>query len=208
MSVTTADPSKAYLWLTGDAYRAPADTALPTGDLLKEKIAGWDAFGGIEAGFEQTSEQSVTEKQVFNYRKAPYKIARDPLKEGIKFRAVDYTKATLLTRAQGGKIVKLGEKRYAIETGIGEEFALLIRVEDGDDAAFFYCPRVTLKAPAVKAAIDGQNIDSWEFDFAFLSPMVEIIPELPEGMTAEPETASGGSSASPARSTGAGSVSS
>lgn len=184
MSVTTADPSKAYLWLTGDAYRAPADTALPTDDLLKEKIAGWDAFGGIEAGFEQTSEQSVTEKQVFNYRKAPYKIARDPLKEGIKFRAVDNTKATLLTRAQGGKIVKKGE-HYAIEKGIGEEFALFIRVEDGNDAAFFYCPRVTLKAPATRAAIDGQNIDGWEFDFSFLSPMVEIIPALPEGMEAE-----------------------
>lgn len=207
MSVTTADPSKAYLWLTGDAYRAKADTKLPTGDLLKEKIAGWDAFGGIEAGFEQTSEQSVTEKQVFNYRKAPYKIAREPLKEGIKFRAVDNTKATLLTRAQGGKIVKRGE-HYAIEKGIGEEFALFIRVEDGTDAAFFYCPRVTLKAPATRAAIDGQNIDGWEFDFSFLSPMVEIIPELPEGMTAEPETTSGGSSASPARSTDAGSVSS
>lgn len=196
MSVTTADPSKAYLWLTGDAYRAKADTPLPAGDLLKAELPGWDAFGGIEAGFEQTSEQSVTEKQVFNYHKAPYKIARDPLKEGVKFRAVDNTKATLLTRAQGGKVVKKGE-HYAIEKGIGEEFALFIRVEDGNDAGFFYCPRVTLKAPATRAAIDGQNIDGWEFDFSFLSPMVEIIPKLPEGVTAEPETVSGGSAVSP-----------
>lgn len=184
MAVTTADPSKAYLWLTGDAYRAPADTKLPEGDLLAEAIKGWDAYGGIEAGFEQTSEQSVTEKQVFNYRKAPYKIARDPLKEGIKFRAVDNTKATLLTRAQGGKIIKQGE-HYAIEKGVGEEFAIFIRVEDGTDAAFFYSPRVTLKAPATRAAIDGQNIDGWEFDVSFLSPMVEIIPALPEGVTVD-----------------------
>ena len=189
MAVTTADPSKAYLWLTGDAYRAPVDTKLPQGDLRKAEITGWDAFGGIEAGFEQTAEQSVTEKQVFNYRKAPYKIARDPLKEGIKFRAVDNTKATLLTRAQGGKIIKQGD-HYAVEKGIGEEFALLIRVEDGTDAAFFYSPRVTLKAPATRAAIDGQNIDGWEFDVSFLSPMVEIIPALPKGMTAEEDTAS------------------
>ncbi|QXB17892.1 hypothetical protein SAMN04488531_1730 [Corynebacterium coyleae] len=190
MAVTTADPSKAYLWLTGDAYRAPADTKLPEGDLLAEAIKGWDAYGGIEAGFEQTSEQSVTEKQVFNYRKAPYKIARDPLKEGIKFRAVDNTKATLLTRAQGGKIIKKGE-HYAIEKGVGEEFAIFIRVEDGTDAAFFYSPRVTLKAPATRAAIDGQNIDGWEFDVSFLSPMVEIIPALPEGVTVdEDESAS------------------
>lgn len=190
MAVTTADPSKAYLWLTGDAYRAPADTALPTGDLLAEKIAGWDAYGGIEAGFEQTSEQSVTEKQVFNYRKAPYKVARDPLKEGMKFRAVDNTKATLLTRAQGGQVKKVGNHNV-IEKGIGEEFALFVRVEDGTDAAFFYCPRVTLKAPATRAAIDGQTIDGWEFDFSFLSPMVEIIPSLPEGVTAEEASAPG-----------------
>lgn len=194
MAVTTADPSKAYLWLTGDAYRAPADTKLPEGDLLAEAIKGWDAYGGIEAGFEQTSEQSVTEKQVFNYRKAPYKIARDPLKEGIKFRAVDNTKATLLTRAQGGKIIKQG-KHYAIEKGVGEEFAIFIRVEDGTDAAFFYSPRVTLKAPATRAAIDGQNIDGWEFDVSFLSPMVEIIPALPEGVTVD-EAGSAGSEAS------------
>lgn len=194
MAVTTADPSKAYLWLTGDAYRAPADTKLPEGDLLAEKIKGWDAYGGIEAGFEQTSEQSVTEKQVFNYRKAPYKIARDPLKEGIKFRAVDNTKATLLTRAQGGKIIKQGE-HYAIEKGVGEEFAIFIRVEDGTDAAFFYSPRVTLKAPATRAAIDGQNIDGWEFDVSFLAPMVEIIPALPDGVTAE-EGGSAGSEVS------------
>ena len=194
MAVTTADPSKAYLWLTGDAYRAPADAKLPEGDLLAEKIKGWDAYGGIEAGFEQTSEQSVTEKQVFNYRKAPYKIARDPLKEGIKFRAVDNTKATLLTRAQGGKIIKQGE-HYAIEKGVGEEFAIFIRVEDGTDAAFFYSPRVTLKAPATRAAIDGQNIDGWEFDVSFLAPMVEIIPALPDGVTAE-EDGDAGSQAS------------
>lgn len=194
MAVTTADPSKAYLWLTGDAYRAPADAKLPEGDLLAEAIKGWDAYGGIEAGFEQTSEQSVTEKQVFNYRKAPYKIARDPLKEGIKFRAVDNTKATLLTRAQGGKIIKQGE-HYAIEKGVGEEFAIFIRVEDGTDAAFFYSPRVTLKAPATRAAIDGQNIDGWEFDVSFLSPMVEIIPALPEGVTVD-EAGSAGSEVS------------
>ena len=44
---------------------------------------------------------------------------------------------------------------------------------------------MTLKAPATRAAIDGQNIDGWEFDVSFLSPMVEIIPALPEGVTAE-----------------------
>jgi len=185
MAVTTANPDKAHLWLTGDAYRAPADTALPAGDLRAATIKGWDAYGGIEAGFEQTSEQSVTEKQVFNYRQAPYKVAREPLKEGMKFRAVDNTKATMLTRLQGGKIVVDENGNNIMQKGIGEEFALFIRVEDGEDAAFFYSPRVTLKGPATRAAIDGQTIDGWEFDVSFLAPLQEVIPELPEGMKAE-----------------------
>lgn len=196
MAVTTADPSKAYLWLTGDAFRAPAGTKLPEGDLLAKELKGWDAYGGIEAGFEPSVEQSVTQKDVFNYRQAPYKVARDPLKEGMKFRAVDNTKAAMETRLQGGYVVKVGE-HYGTVKGVGEEFAFFMRVEDGSDAAFVYCPRATLKGPATRPTIDGQTIDGYEFDLAFLEPAMDIIPELPEGMEVKEEqpASEGGSSA-------------
>ena len=101
-----ADPNKAYVWLDGDAFRAPKGTPMPADPFAESLDAAWKPFGGIEAGFELTSEQSVQKKQVWNYRKSAYKVTREPLTEGVKFRAVDNTEATLLTRAQGGKVTK------------------------------------------------------------------------------------------------------
>ena len=69
--------------------------------------------------------------------------------------------------------------------GEGEEFSFLTCVRDGEDEAWFWCPRVTLSAPATRAAIDGQNIDGWEFTMTFLEPMVEVLPALPDGMTVD-----------------------
>lgn len=182
-----ANPDKAYVWLDGDAFRAPAGTDLPN-DLYAEDLdKEWLPYGGVEAGFEETSEQSVTKLNVFNYRNSAYKIGREPLVSGMKFRAVDNSEATLKTRAQGGKVVKSGDN-YVLEKGIGEEFALLVRLDDGDDKMAWYSPRVTLSAPATRAAIDGKSIDGFEFDITALVPFKEVIPALPDGMSADGET--------------------
>ncbi|MEJ6019876.1 hypothetical protein [Corynebacterium sp. H113] len=179
---TYANPNNAYAWLDGDAFRGEAGATMPA-DIFAASLdaEGFDAYGGIEAGFELTSDQSVTKKKVFNYRQGAYKVMRDPLDEGFKFRAVDNTKATALTRAQGGKITKVGD-RYQLEKGIGEEFSLIVRLDDGDDTTAFFSPRVTLSGPATRAQIDGQNIDGWEFTITALEPFVEILPALPVGM--------------------------
>ena len=184
---TYADPSKAYLWLDGDGWRGEAGIDLPA--LTAEAIdAVMKPYGGIETGFEVTADQKVEKKKVWNYRQAPYKVARDPLENGMKFRAVDNTEATLLTRAQGGTITKVGENYHMVQ-GEGEEFSFLTCVRDGDDESWFWCPRATLSAPATRAALDGQNLDGWEFTLTFLEPMVEIIPARPTGMTvADPAT--------------------
>ena len=105
----------------------------------------------------------------------------------MKFRAVDNSEATLKTRLQGGKVTKEGNN-YIIEKGIGEEFALLVRLDDGDDQMAWYSPRVTLSGPATRAAIDGKSIDGFEFDITALEPFREVIPELPEGMKVDGET--------------------
>ncbi|PFG27397.1 hypothetical protein [Corynebacterium renale] len=177
-----ADPNKAYVWMDGDAFRGKAGAKLPT-DPFAAKLADFDAFGGIEAGFEETADQSVDKKKVWNYRQSAYKVTRDPLESGIKFRAVDNSKATLLTRAQGGKITKLGEN-YGMERGLGEEFSLLVRLDDGEDKTAIFCERATLAGPPVRAALDGTNIDGWEFDVTFLAKPIEILPGLPEGIEA------------------------
>lgn len=175
-----ANPENAYIWLDGDAFRGAAGAEMPD-DPFADTIADFAAYGGIEAGIESTTEQSVTKKHVWNYRKAAYKVARDPIDEGVKFRATDNSEATALTRAQGGKVIKKGD-HYILEKGIGEEFSILLRLNDGTDKTAFFCSRATLSGPATRAAMDGQALDGWEFDVTFLEPPVEILPGLPDGM--------------------------
>ncbi|MDO4630877.1 MAG: hypothetical protein Q4A82_01090 [Corynebacterium sp.] len=179
-----ANPTLAHVWLDGDAFRGVAGIAMPT-DPFAETIANMDAFGGIEAGFEPSAEQSVDKKKVWNYRKAAYKVTRDPLSEGLKFRCLDNNKAVALTRAQGGKITEKNGL-YLLEKGVGEEFSLLVRFDDGAEKAGIWCDRVTLAGPATRTGIDGSNIDGWEFDIAFLSVPMEIMPALPSGITLTP----------------------
>lgn len=183
-----ANPEKAYAWLDGDAFRFPAGSEMPE-DVYADKFDDGLPYGGIEAGFELTTEQSVTKKKVFNYRKSAYKVLRDALDQGMKFRAVDNSEATLKTRLQGGTITKVGQN-HVVEIGVGEEFALLVRLDDGEDKTAFWCERVTLSGPATRAAIDGQSIDGWEFNITYLSPLQEVIPALPGGMKIDGETTS------------------
>ncbi|MEJ6013289.1 hypothetical protein WG936_05490 [Corynebacterium sp. H127] len=179
--MSTANPELAYLWLTGDAFRGLAGMKMPE-DPFAKTLDGMKHYGGIEAGFAQSATQKIDKKKVWNFE-APYKVARDPLEEGMKFRAVDNTEATALTRAQGGTISKNAAGFYILEKGIGEEFSFLARFEDGDDQGAIWCERVTLGNPASRAQIDGQNIDGWEFDLVFLTKPKEILPALPDGMT-------------------------
>lgn len=176
-----ADPNKAYVWLTGEGYRGAPNAEMPA-DPFAETLAGWKAYGGIEAGFEITAEQSVNKLKVFNYRQAAYKVTRDPVDNGVKFRAVDNTEAAVLTRLQGGKITKKGNL-YIATQGIGEEFSFLMTLDDGDDKMAMYYPLVTLSAPATRANIDGQTLDSYEFTLTALKPPQEVMVALPDGMT-------------------------
>jgi len=100
-----ADPSKAFVWLDGDAFRGPADATAPS-DPFAASIAGLQPFGGIKAGFESTPEQNTNPLDVWNRRNAPYKLKRDPRRDKMKFRAVDYSPATVLTILNGGTITE------------------------------------------------------------------------------------------------------
>lgn len=175
---TYADPNKAYVWQDGDAFRAPAGTAAPTDPFASTLVTGsgpgvtWDAFGGIEAGFEQNPSQDTKELPIWNYRQSSYKIARGPRSDRLKLKPVDYSKATVLTLLQGGEIVEVGTDSGIFKWVIGdsEEFAILLRLEDEDDKQVLYCERATLFTPPPRS-LGGDKIDGFELELLALSPV-------------------------------------
>lgn len=176
---TYADPNKAYVWQDGDAFRAPAGTAAPTDPFASTLVTGtlpgvtWDAFGGIEAGFEQNPSQDTKELPIWNYRQSSYKIARGPRSDRLKLKPVDYSKATVLTLLQGGEIITTGTAPNEVHKwviGDSEEFAILLRLEDEDDKQVLYCERATLFTPPPRS-LGGDKIDGFELELLALSPV-------------------------------------
>lgn len=180
-----ANPERAFVWIDGDAYRFPAGASMPEDPFAVTHSEGL-AFGGIQAGFEHNLEQTVRKHDVWNYRQATYAVSRDPLNEGFAFRAVDNTAATALTRAQGGTITKVGD-RFQLESGDGEEFGLLIVLSDGVDQEAHWSPRVTLDGPPTRTAVNGQDIDGWQFPITALAPFIEIMAGAPAGLDLDTE---------------------
>ncbi|WP_072689270.1 hypothetical protein [Rhodococcus marinonascens] len=174
---TYADPSKAYVWLDGDVYRAPAGAAQPEdpfANVVMTDALTWDAYGGIEAGFEVTPKRDLKTLPVWNRRTAPYKVVKGPQEDRFKLRAVDYSQATVLTALQGGSITQIGATDvYAWEPGDDEEFALICLVRDDDKTAGFYCPRVTLATPPPRM-FGGETLDGFEFELLALEPVITL----------------------------------
>ncbi|MCC3311530.1 hypothetical protein [Nocardia africana] len=173
-----ADPEKAYVWLDGDGYRAPAGTAMPTDPFAVDLVSGavhWDPFGGIEAGFELTPTRDTTPKKVWNRRRAPYKVVKSPTEERMKMRCVDYSVASTLTALQGGSISETspGSSIFAWNMGDDEDFALVATLRDEDGNAAFYSPRVTLTTPPPRT-FGKEDLDGFEFELLALDPFIPL----------------------------------
>ncbi|MDF3308712.1 hypothetical protein P3H15_27215 [Rhodococcus sp. T2V] len=184
-----ANPQDAYAWLDGDAFRGTAGAGIPTNVFtltgttlpLTPAVTGppaipavtWPAFGGVEAGIQKTPSQNVTKLHAANYRKAPYKVIREPLDDTFKFRALDYSKASVLTALQGGSIEEVGTGTGIYEWVIeeAEEFAFLWVSKQASDGVAFYCERVTLGAPVPSTVADGKSIDGFDFEIINLAPV-------------------------------------
>lgn len=183
---TTPDNSKAYVWQDGDAFRAPAGTPLPAapfGGLPLTSGTGpavtWDAFGGIQAGFEKAPEQEVKKHRIFNFRNAAYAISRGPLENTTKFRAVDYSKASVLTVLNGGSITEVGADTDIFEWNIGDgdEFAFFFSLAAPSNASAdrigFYTPKATLATPPPNT-FNGEELDGWDLEIVSLAPLKPI----------------------------------
>lgn len=173
-----ANPEKAYVWLDGDGFRAVRGTEFPTDPLSDTPTSGtspavtWDGYGGIEAGFDITPQQDVKVHKVWNRRHAPYLVTKGPIEERIKFRATDYSKATVLTALTGGSIVETtsGSGIWRWEPGADEDFSIFFRVVDETGEAFFHSEAVTLVTPPPRT-FGGENLDGFEFELMGLSPI-------------------------------------
>jgi hypothetical protein len=177
---TYANPEKAYVWQDGDAFRAAAGTAIPTDPFASTVVTGsvtWDAFGGIEAGFEQNPSQDTKELPIWNYRQSSYKIARSPRSDRLKLKPVDYSKATVTTMLQGGSIVETstGSGVFKWQIGDSEEFAILLRLEDEEDMQALYCERVT---PPPRS-LGGDKIDGFDMELLALAPVIPLTSTNP-----------------------------
>lgn len=173
---THADPDKAYVWLDGDGYRAPAGTAIPTDPFATSPVTSslaWDAYGGIEAGFELTPTRDTSPKRVWNRRLAPYKVIKSPTEERVKLRPVDYSVATVLTALQGGSISQVSSGLYQWNPGDDEEFAILLVLRDEAATQAFYSERVTLTTPPPRT-FGKEDLDGFEIELLALQPFVPL----------------------------------
>lgn len=168
---THIDSSKARLWLDGDAFRAPAGTPLPT-DIFADTLSGWDAFGGIKAGFAIETEREVTPLDVWNNTTgAAYRNKKDPAKPTIKLRPVDYSNATVLTLLTGGSIseTSTGSGMWEWIEGDDPEFATIIRVVDGDNVKAYFVERGEL-ANIPTETLNSEDLEGWDLEISPLAP--------------------------------------
>lgn len=162
-----ANPAKSRLWLDGDAFRAPENTALPA-DIFAATLTGWEAYGGIKAGFEVEETQENERLTVWN-KDGTYRLKKGDVEAQIRFRPVDESKATALTRLRGGSIsAAAGGFEWA--RGDEEQFAVIIRVQDGAEWAAYY---------AKKAEIDTIPTDTLNDDDIAGHDLV-LVPLIPD----------------------------
>lgn len=163
---TYADPSKAFLPLDGDAFRAPAGTPVPA-DIFAASLAGWDAYGGIKAGFEVEETQENTPLRIWN-RKGIYRLKKGDEEGQIRFRPVDQSKATVLTNLRGGSITP-GAGGFEHIRGDEEQFAVIIRVQDGDEWIAYYAEKAEMDSIPVET-MDGEDLLGYDLALVPLVP--------------------------------------
>lgn len=168
---TYADPSKAKLWLDGDMFRAPSGTALPA-DIFASSLVGWDAYGGIKAGFTVGQAQDTNALDIWNNESgAAYRIKKGNITPSVKVRPVDYSKATVLTLIRGGSIAETGVGTGIFEhiQGDDEKFATILRVQDGSSKKAYYIAKCEL-TQVPEEVLNDDDLEGWDLELTPLAP--------------------------------------
>lgn len=172
---TYVDPSKAAVWLDGDAFRAPAGTAIPS-DIFAASLTGWEAFGAIQAGFSLERPREITNYTVWNAT-GTYRRRKGEEEPVIKFRPVDLSKATALTLLTGGSITAANGGFKWLE-GDSEFFAMVVRVQDGTEWKAYYMEKGELNNKPTETLNDEQLM-GWDLEVGPLSPDSGNKPLIP-----------------------------
>jgi hypothetical protein len=167
---TFANPSKAAVWLDGDAFRGAAD-ATPPADPFAASLAGFEAFGGVKAGFVMTPTRPSTDHTVWNVRTGPYRNVKGLLTHAITFRAVDMSKATALTLLTGGTITETAPSSgiWKWTPGDDENFSFLFRTLDGTTKEAYFVAKGTLAEP-VPQTFNDEDLAGYDFNVKPLAP--------------------------------------
>jgi hypothetical protein len=161
-----ADPSKAALWLDGDAFRAPSGTAVPA-DIFASSLTGWEAFGGIQAGF-VIQRPRETEKLTIWNADGTYRQKKGQEEPVIQMRPVDLSKAVALTLLTGGSI-SAANGGYEWLEGDEEQFALIVRVVDGTKKKAYYAEKGELNNRP-EETLNDEQLAGWDMEIAPLVP--------------------------------------
>ncbi|HYD01495.1 MAG TPA: hypothetical protein VEB22_09740 [Phycisphaerales bacterium] len=173
-----ADPSKAVVWLDGDAFRAPANTALPA-DVFAATLTGWDAFGGIQAGFTVERTQEIERFTIFN-KTGTYASRKGDEEATITMRPVDLSKAVALTLLTGGSITAVAGGYEWVE-GASENFALIVRVTAGTKKKAYVMRKAEL-ANRPTDVLNDEQLYGWDMQISPLipddgSPFIRVITD-------------------------------
>jgi hypothetical protein len=161
-----ADPSKSMLWLDGDAFRAPVNTALPA-DIFASSLTGWEPFGGIQAGFTVERPREVTKYTIWN-KKGIYRQRKGDEEPTISLRPVDLSVATALTLLTGGSIVSAAGGFEWIE-GDEEFFSFILRVKDSTKEKAYYVRKGEMPNKPTETLNDEQLM-GWDIQVTPLVP--------------------------------------
>lgn len=161
-----ANPAKSRIWLDGDGFRAAAGTALPA-DIYAASLAGWEPFGGIQAGFNVERTQANDKLSIWN-KTGTYRTKKGDEEGTFKFRPVDESKATVLTLLTGGSIAAAAGG-YEWIKGASETFALIIRVQDGVEWLAYFLKKAELGNIPTEVLNDEQLM-GWDFEVTPLVP--------------------------------------
>lgn len=125
------DATKTDFWFDGDAFRAPANTAVPA-DPFASTLSGWEPFGLVKAGFSLEQPAETKDFDGWNNRSgAPIYTQVKPPVPLLKFRSAQpRSRAASLTILRGGSIAETsgGSGIWKWTPGSEEFFALIVRV--------------------------------------------------------------------------------